>query len=58
MMKDCNHKINRGIDCGQGEFFSFCEVCGAKWYDNGKRWENAKKQGSESPYNEQTKGKQ
>jgi len=56
-MKDCDHKISRGIDCRRGEFFSFCEICGAKWYDNGKRWEKAKKQGSESPYNEQTKGK-
>jgi len=45
-----NHKISRGIDCRRREFFSFCEVCGAKWYDNGKRWEKAKKQSSESPY--------
>jgi len=43
-VKNCKHEISRGIDCRLGEFFSYCIICGAKWNDNGKKWEKQNKE--------------
>ena len=40
----CSHKYSRGINFVTGKFFSFCLKCGKRWYDDGKRWEEQKKE--------------
>jgi len=54
-MKDCNHKISRGIDCRRGEFFSYCMICGEKWNDNGKRWEKQNKENKNEDKNKKNR---
>ena len=39
MKKKCQHLvISRGIEFTTGKFYSFCEECGKKWFDGGKKY--------------------